>query len=82
MGYHLGQIPKGELGEPSKIREEFLEFQDAIKQDAKLMALCELSDLLGAIEAYLEKHHPSIKLEDLLKMKSLTARAFQTGRRS
>jgi hypothetical protein len=33
VGYHLSPIPKGILGEFSKIEEEFLEAKDAIKQD-------------------------------------------------
>lgn len=81
MGYHLREIEKGELGEFSKIREEFEEAEDALGQDAKLMLLCELSDMLGAIEAYLEKHHPGTTLSDLKQMSDLTKRAFKTGRR-
>jgi hypothetical protein len=57
MSYHLKEIPKGILGEFSKIEEEFLEFLDAIDQDNILMALIELSDMLGAIEYYREKYN-------------------------
>lgn len=80
-GYHLVDIPKGEIGEASKIEEEFQEFQDALTQGAVVMQLCELSDMLGAIDAWLTKHHPSVKLEDLLKMSELTRRAFTNGKR-
>lgn len=81
-GYHLTEIPKGVLGDSSKIREELLELEDAERQDAKIMALLELSDLLGAVRAYLAKHYPDMTLDDLLKMDALTARAFANGRRS
>lgn len=80
MSYHLKKIEKGVLGEFSKIREEFEEAQDALEQNNPLMCLCELSDLLGAIEAYTNKYNMSI--EDLLTMKDATKRAFQNGRRS
>ncbi len=45
------------------------------------MALVELSDLLGAIGAYLKKYHPSITMDDLAKMREITERAFINGRR-
>lgn len=80
-GYHLTEIEKGILGEPSKIAEEVNEFMDAVKQGVDIMALVELSDLQGAIEAYLNKHHPSISLQSLRDMAAVTARAFANGRR-
>lgn len=80
-GYHLRHIEKGVLGEPSKIKEEVEEFLDACDQGVAVMALVELSDLLGAISAYLEKHHPSMSLDDLQKMRAVTERAFRNGRR-
>lgn len=81
IGYHSYEIPRGEPGEFSKVDEEFLEFKDAIDQGVKVMQLCELSDLLGAIELWLERHHPSIMLDDLIHMSDLTRRAFANGRR-
>ena len=42
MGYHKVEIEKGELGEFSKIREEFEELQDAVGQDDSLLILCEI----------------------------------------
>lgn len=45
------------------------------------MLLVELSDMLGAIEAYLEKHTPGITLDDLRSMSDITRRAFRTGAR-
>ena len=80
-GYHLAEIEKGVLGEPSKILEEVNEFMDATRQGVDIMALVELSDLQGAVEAYLDKHHPSITLQSLRDMAAVTARAFANGRR-
>lgn len=81
MTYHVQEIPSGEYGEVSKILEEVLELQDAEEQGAKLMALNELADIIGAVQGYLERHHPSFTLSDLLKMTELTARAFKSGHR-
>lgn len=80
-GYHVSPIDKGILGQPSKIKEECDEFMDAIEQGAEIMALVELSDLVGAIEAFLLTNHPSIKFRDLRKMSAVTRRAFRNGRR-
>lgn len=81
IGYHVNEIPRGELGEASKVLEECLEFIDANKQGVKLMELQELSDLVLVIRQYLEKHHPSLTLEDLVKMGDVTERAFKSGAR-
>jgi hypothetical protein len=80
-GYHLDLIPRGTLGEPSKILEEVLEFLDAHRQRVKVMELVELSDLMGAVKAYLAKHAPDHDLDDLLSMSEVTERAFKNGRR-
>lgn len=80
-GYHLREIPRGVVGEASKIVEEALEFADAIEQSVDLMAMIELSDLQGAISAYLAKHHPTFTLESLAKMSEVTQRAFRNGHR-
>lgn len=80
-GYHLNKIEKGVLGESSKIMEEVLELQDAEKQDVKIMALIELSDMVGAIQMYLNKHYPDITLNDLIAMSNVTKRAFESGHR-
>jgi len=80
IGYHLYNIPKGELGERSKIVEEFKEWQDACEQHCKIMELVELSDLVGAIELYVNKHY-NLTIDDLIKMKEITERAFENGRR-
>lgn len=81
-GYHLSNIPKGEVGEISKIEEEVRELRDAHDQHAAVMELVELSDLVGAITMYLERHHPSVTLEDLRTMAAITRRAFENGHRS
>jgi hypothetical protein len=82
MGYHLNDIPKGELGKSDKILEEVLELQDAEAQGVRVMALCELADLYGAIEHYLLSNFPDITMEDLRQMSAVTSRAFQSGRRT
>lgn len=80
-GYHLADIPRGEVGESSKLLEEVRELQDAEAQECKIMALVELSDLIGAVALYLEKHHPATDLDDLITMAKITRRAFENGRR-
>ena len=82
MAYHKNIIPKGELGQPSKITEEYFEFMDAVQQNNKVLILCELSDIMGAIEHYLEnKFNSSVKLEDLIAMHKMTRKAFKDGER-
>ena len=77
--YHLTEIPKGVLGEVSKIEEEFLELKDACSQNNKVLEICELCDLVGAIESYAQKYN--LTLTDLVKMKEANKRAFQDGTR-
>lgn len=79
MGYHLKEIKKGEIGAFSKIREEFTELEDAVEQKDSLLILCELSDLIGAIEAYSERWNFSIK--DLKNFSDKTKSAFKEGKR-
>ena len=75
--YHLATFPKGELGEISKIQEELDELKDSANQGSKVMELVELSDLIGAVEMYLEKHHPGTKLLDLKVFSDITRRSYQ-----
>lgn len=82
MGYHLKEPVRGEFGELSKVHEEAEELKDAEAQGATLMILQELSDMIGAIEGYLEKHHPSVGLVDLIIMKDITRRVFNDGTRT
>lgn len=81
-GYHVTKIVKGTLGEITKIQEELDELKDATQQGVKIMALVEMSDLIGAIEAHLEKYYPGIVIQDLIDMKHVTQRAFKSGKRS
>jgi hypothetical protein len=80
MSYHQKPIQKGTLGEFSKIREEFQELEDAIEQESPILQLCELADMIGAIEAYSNKKW-NIPLTDLLKMMESTKSAFKDGTR-
>jgi hypothetical protein len=73
-GYHVNKIPKGSYGQSTKIMEEVLELQDAEAQNAKIMALHELSDIIGAVHGYLREHYPDMKFEDLLTMSEITQR--------
>lgn len=79
MAYHKKEIPKGKLGCFSKIKEEFLELEDAVEQQDLILQLCELSDLIGAIEAFIEPK--GIFLEDLKKFSDKTKLAFREGKR-
>jgi NTP pyrophosphatase (non-canonical NTP hydrolase) len=79
FGYHTKEIQKGVLGEFSKIKEEFEELEDAVKQDNDILILCELSDIIGAIEAYSNKHN--ISLEKLIQFSNSTKKAFENGKR-
>lgn len=81
MGYHKAKIDRGTFGNFSKIKEEFEELQDAAQQYCRVMMLCEMADLIGAMEGYLQTHCPGITLEDILRMKQVTANAFKDGTR-
>lgn len=81
-GYHKREIPKGVVGELSKIYEEIEEVKDAQEQGIELMVLLELSDLLGAVDLYLKHNHPTLTLGDLLAMSRLTQEVFINGFRS
>ena len=81
MGYHITEIKKGELGELSKIQEELDEAVDAEKQCCRVMTLLELSDMIGAVEGYLEVQFPDFQISDLKSMSDITRRAFRDGTR-
>jgi hypothetical protein len=82
MGYHLNYIPRGFYGELSKIEEELAEIKDAVLQENEIMELNELSDLYGALEAYLEKRFDKrFSMVTLGKMSNATKRAFEDGTR-
>jgi phosphoribosyl-ATP pyrophosphohydrolase len=80
-GYHLKTIAKGKIGESTKIMEEVLELQDAEEQNCKIMALNELSDIIGAIDLYLKNKYPNVDISDLIVMSKITQRAFESGAR-
>lgn len=80
MGYHKRKIEKGVLGEFSKIQEEWEELLDAHEQEDSILQLCELSDLIGAIEAY-TKNKYNLQLEDIIKFSNKTKKAFKEGKR-
>lgn len=79
--YHTVEIPKGVFGHHSKITEEYLEFEDAMNQDNPVLALCELVDLIGAIEAFVITRH-NISLTSLIDMMELNKKAFRDGHRT
>ena len=76
-GYHLYNITKGKLGDISKIKEEIEEYEDAVNQDCKLMAMVELSDIYGALEALAETYN--LTMQDLAVFSDITKRAFING---
>lgn len=83
MPYHPNTIiPKGELGEFSKILEETLEMQDAVSQGVKVLILAEMVDIIGAITLYTEKHYPCLTLDDLVEMSKRTRRAYEAGEKA
>ena len=80
MGYHKREIPRGTWKEFSKIVEEFVELQDAHEQGVKIMELCELADLYGAIEGYVEDKF-GLTMDDIAAMNERTSAAFKSGTR-
>lgn len=81
MGYHKTEITKGVLGTTSKIAEELDELKDAEQQGIKILMLCELADLVGAVDWYLRKQFPSLSIKDLQEMATATEAAFKDGER-
>lgn len=80
MGYHKREITKGIIGEFSKIREEVEELFDAAEQNNNILVLCELTDLIGAIESFAENKF-KITITDLINFSNLTKEAFKEGKR-
>ena len=79
MGYHKKKIHKGIIGKFSKIKEEFEELTDAVDQNNNVLIICELTDMIGAIEEYIKKYNLSIN--DLKDFSDLTKSAFKEGKR-
>jgi len=80
-GYHINKIPKGKVGEPSKIVEEALEIADAHEQGVKIMTQVEMSDLYGALDRYRERYHSELTMNDIQDMYRVTRRAFDNKKR-
>ena len=80
MGYHKRVIEKGTIGEFSKVKEEIEELLDAAEQDCSILVLCELTDLIGAIESFTQSKF-NLTLEDLKAFSDLTKSAFVEGKR-
>lgn len=81
MGYHKREIPEGVYGEFSKVAEEWEELLDARDQNARILELCEIADLYGALAGYVEKRF-GMSMDDVKKMAELTSSAFLDGSRS
>ena len=79
MGYHIRHINKGTLGQVSKLQEELEELVDAEEQGIRIMAMCELADIYGALQAVADKY--GLTMADLKSMADATARAFKDGSR-
>jgi phosphoribosyl-ATP pyrophosphohydrolase len=80
MSYHIRKIEKGKIGEFSKIREEFEELTDAVEQSDKVLQICELTDLIGAIELFSTAHF-GLSINDLKKFSDKTQTSFLSGKR-
>lgn len=78
-GYHKNEITKGILGYPSKIQEELEELKDAVLQEDKILTICEMSDLYGALEAMALNY--GLTIDDLKKFSDKTKLAFKEGKR-
>jgi phosphoribosyl-ATP pyrophosphohydrolase len=79
MGFHKKLIQRGELGEISKVIEEAKEFEDAMEQNLKILAMWELSDIYGALELVAEKFH--LTMEDLKNMSEKNKELFKSNER-
>lgn len=80
--YHISEIQKGDYGTSKKILEEVNELIDSENQKCKIMSLVELSDIIGAVEGYLETNYSNLTLDDLICMKQITKRVFKNGYRN
>lgn len=80
MGYHIRKIEKGVFGHISKIEEELEELKDARFQKVRILEMCELADLYGALRQFVLEEY-NLNMEDLEKMADLTESAFKEGSR-
>lgn len=65
FSFHISEYKKGDYKTFDKIIEEYEEILDARKQNNKIMEIIELSDLIGAIEGYIENEF-NLTLNDLI----------------
>lgn len=77
MGYHIRNIPRGTLGEWSKVSEEIEEIIDALEQNLKPMVLIELCDCLGAVRSTLDGNS-GFKFENLVYIISTGRNQYQS----
>lgn len=75
MGFHKRNIPKGEYGKLSKVREELEEAEDAEEQGINLLLLFELSDMIGAIGGVAESL--GWDLDDLVAFAKLRSKVIK-----
>lgn len=77
FGYHTQFIVKGEYGKFSKVKEEFDELKDAWEnRESKVLTICELSDLYGAMEAFANECL-NISMDEIVKFSDLTKEVYQ-----
>lgn len=74
--YHDQFIPKGKIGEMSKVVEEIAEYEEA---ENEILKACELADIQGALRAVMEKS--KFTFADYDDMATMTTRAFKIGKR-
>lgn len=81
MSYHLRPIKvQGEFGKTSKIHEELDELEEALEQNNRILALCELADLFGALSGVAESL--GTNMIEVIRMSEATHRAFKSGART
>lgn len=82
--YHKKPILKGDYGKSSKIIEEVREYEEAVRENATLVALCELADIKGAVDALIEKflREHVISKQAIERFSRQTRESFSIGKRS
>lgn len=80
-GYHKSGFVKYNTGTLLKIKEEINECIDAEKQNDKLLLICELADVIGAVKMYIDNNDIGVTINDLDKFSQKTINAFKKGKR-
>ncbi|EQA7786740.1 hypothetical protein ACX818_001334 [Acinetobacter baumannii] len=75
-GYHETNIGKSSILSPYKLKEEAIEFIDALASNNRIMAMVELSDLYGALKFHATRL--GVSLGDLESMSRATVGAFES----